>query len=107
MDARFRDRKKPVFPFVPIIMAYLKRAAGKDAVKFSPYTEIDKVEVPVLFFYSKEDVFTDPENVQKLFDKCKTDKRGHWFEKGIHSHLRINAQEEYDGQVKEFFKDYV
>lgn len=107
MDARFRDRKKPVFPFVPIIMAYLKRAAGKDAVKFSPITEIDKLGIPVLFLYSKEDVFSDPVNVQKLYDKCKTEKRIHWFEKGIHSHIRINAQEEYDGQIKEFFKDYV
>lgn len=107
MDDRFRDRKKPVFPFVPIIMAYLKRAAGKDAVKFSPLNEISKLEIPVLFFYSKQDVFSKPENVQKLYDRCGEPKRLHWFEKGIHSHLRINAEEEYDGQIKEFFKDYV
>lgn len=107
LDERFRDRKKPVFPFVPIIMAYLKRAAGKDAGKFGPINQIDKIDIPILFFYSKEDVFSKPDIVQTMYDKCKSKKRIHWFEKGIHSHLRINAEEEYDGQIKEFFKDCV
>lgn len=105
LNDRFRERKKPVFPFVPIIMGYLRRAAGKSAVGFSPLTEIGKLEKPILFFYSKQDVFSKPENVQKLYDKCVAPKRIHWFEKGIHSHIRINCEEEYDGLIKEFLWD--
>lgn len=107
LNDRFRARKKPVFPFVSIILGYLKRAAGVDAVKFSPYTQIDKLEAPVLFLYSTKDVFSAPENVQKLYDKCSAPKRISWFDKGVHSHIRINNQQEYDDTIKAFVKDFV
>lgn len=107
LNGRFKERKKPVFPFVPLILLYIKTSAGRSAVKFSPYTVIDKLEVPILFIYGRQDVFSAPENVQKLYEKCRAQKRICWFDKGIHSHLRINDEAGYDNQVKQFIKDFV
>lgn len=104
---RFKERGKPAFPFVPFIMLYIRIAAGKSAKKFSPVNVIDKLEKPILFIYGRQDVFSRPENVQKLYAKCNAPKRLSWFEKGIHSHLRINDESGYDEQIKQFYKNFV
>ncbi|MDE7405567.1 MAG: lysophospholipase [Clostridiales bacterium] len=104
---RFKERKKPTFPFIPLIMSYIRHAAGKSAKKFCPYNMVNKLEIPIMFIYSREDVFSDPANVQKLYDKCAAKKRICWFDKGIHSHIRINDECGYDEQVKQFVRDFV
>jgi hypothetical protein len=41
-----------------------------------------------------------------LFNACgAADKKLVWFEKGGHSHLRINNTNEYDNAIIDFFKD--
>lgn len=107
LKSRFVARKKPIFPFVPLIMLYIRMAAGKSAKKFSPIELIDRLEKPILFIYSRQDIFSDPANVEKLYSKCNAQKRICWFDKGIHSHIRINDQEGYDSQVKQFLTDFV
>lgn len=107
LNYRFKERKKPIFPFVPLIMSYIRHAAGKSAKRFSPINVIDKLEKPILFIYSKQDVFSAPANVDKLYGKCSAQKRICWFDKGIHSHIRINDEHGYDEQVKQFVGDFV
>lgn len=107
LKSRFKERKKPIFPFVPLIMLYIRMAAGKSAKKFSPFTVMDKLEKPIMFIYSREDVFSDPANVEKLYGKCNAKKRLCWFDKGIHSHIRINDETGYDKQIKLFIQDLV
>ena len=58
------------------------------------------------FLYGEKDIFSIPEKSQKLFDSCSAaDKKIVWFDKGGHSHLRINNTEKYDNAIMEFFKD--
>ena len=61
---------------------------------------------PMLFFYSKEDIYSDPADVQKLFERCAApQKEIDWFEKGIHSHIRINDEARYDALIENFLKE--
>ena len=52
--------------------------------------------------YSREDVYTEEKDVNKLFGRCRGVKKLVWFDKGIHSHIRINAQEKYDETITDF-----
>ena len=53
----------------------------------------------------KKDIFSIPKKSQILFDSCAaTDKKLVWFEKGGHSHLRINNREAYDNAIIDFFR---
>ncbi len=104
LKARFKVRKKPSWPFVPIIMLYIRLSGGRSAKKFSPMNTVGRLEMPILMMYSREDVFSDPANVEKLYAACPPQKRLRWFEKGIHSHIRINNVEAYDAEVKAFLE---
>ena len=58
----------------------------------------------MLFLYGKTDIFSVPEKTQQLFDACPVrDKQLVWFDKGGHSHLRINNPEQYDDAIAAFF----
>ena len=66
---------------------------------------IDKVRLPVLFLYGKEDKYSLPEKSQILFDKCGSpNKQIVWFEHGAHSRLRLVNTEAYDKAVTNFVK---
>jgi esterase/lipase len=59
----------------------------------------------VLFLYGKQDIFSIPEKSQVLFNACSAgDKKLVWFDKGGHSHLRINNTEQYDKAIVEFLQ---
>ena len=59
----------------------------------------------VLFLYGEKDIFSIPPKSRKLFAACASeDKKLVWFEKGGHSHLRINNTEKDDKSIIEFFE---
>lgn len=100
------DLKKPVYPILWQMRLICKLHMGVDIKKQSPITYIDKIDVPILMLCGKKDVFSLPEKCQSLFDKCSSKvKRLVWFDEGAHSHLRINAQEKYDGEIMKFISD--
>ena len=101
------EKKKPIFPFTQEIMMMMFLVAGKSAKKYGPINEIKKLKKPILFIYSKEDIYSVPELGQKLYDTCPAPKRLEWFAHGEHSHVRINQVEQYDNTVKQFLKDFV
>ena len=99
-------RKKPTWPHTPEVMWLVSIHGGSSAMRLSPIKIIDKVKVPMLFLYSKVDTYATPEESMKLFDKVTAPKRLEWFEKGEHSHIRINNTEKYDHTIEQFLKDY-
>lgn len=105
MRARFAQRKKPSFPIVNFILLYLAIHAKKSPRRFSPIEKIGDVEKPIFFIYSKEDVFSKKENIDLLYNRCKAPKRLSMFDKGVHSHIRINNMEKYDSEIISFLKD--
>lgn len=100
--------KRPLFPVLDLVMFHINRHTGTNVYIQKPINAIKKLkpETRVLFLYGKKDIFSIPEKTQMLFDACSAkDKKLIWFDKGGHSHLRINNTEEYDNAIIEFFKD--
>lgn len=90
---------KVKFPTVQIMMILVTIHSGHNAFKEGPKTCIQNLEKPILFLYSKQDKFSLPENAIELYEKCHAPKKLIWFEKGVHSHLRINNIEKYDNSI--------
>ncbi len=100
------DYRKPVYPILWQIRFLCKIHIGTDIKKQAPITYIDKINVPILMFCGRKDVYSLPEKCQSLFDKCSSNhKRLVWFDEGSHSHLRINAQEKYDSEIIKFISE--
>lgn len=95
--------KRPLFPVLDLIMLKIKTHTGTNVLTSSPIKSLKHINQRVLFIFGKQDLFSIPVKSQLLFDKCKSpDKKIIWFEKGGHSHLRINNVDEYDRAIVEF-----
>lgn len=79
---------------------------GKNPLILTPKKCIKKLNKPILMLHSKQDVFSLPVYAQEMYDMCNAPKRLVWFDKGAHSHIRINNQEKYDAEIIKFLKDY-
>lgn len=102
---RTKARGHFAHPVAELVMFYLILVSGKDPARHGPIHCIDKMKKPMLFFYSKEDIYSVPEEVQKLFERCAAEKKEiDWFDKGIHSHIRINNEARYDALIEDFLK---
>lgn len=98
--------KRPVFPFLGYIMMFLKTRSGANPTTDGPIYRIKKLNKPILFLYGKQDVFARPDKSEELYNACAAPKQIAWFDKGGHSHLRINNEEEYDGAIRKFCDTY-
>ena len=95
---------KPTWPTVNIVEHKMNKDSNV-SMYTGPIQYVDKIKVPCLFLFSKLDIFSVPEKSQLLFDKCGSEnKHIVWFEKGGHSHIRVNNPELYDNSVLEFIK---
>lgn len=102
---RIRARKHFAHPVAELVMFYVTLVSGKNPARHGPIHCIGNMTKPVLFLYSKEDIYSDPAAVQTLFDRCAApQKEIDWFEKGIHSHIRINNEARYDALIENFLK---
>ena len=101
------DMKKPVWPFAYFVMKRIQKNIGEDPIKNGPIYCIDKLKKPLLMIHSKEDKFSLPEKAVELYEKCNSTKKLVWFDKGAHSHIRINNEEQYDQTIKDFIKEYI
>lgn len=100
------ERKKPTFIFMSLIFQRLKKETGVDAKKNPPIKFIDQVTIPFLFIYSVQDTYSTPSQGIELYKKCSSDKKKIvFFEKGVHSHVRINAEEKYNKEIKDFLEE--
>lgn len=99
---------RPVFPVKNLAMRQIKKHTGTDVYKTAPINVIKNVKQRVLFLYGEQDVFSLPEKSKELFAACGShDKEIVWFDKGGHSHLRINNTEKYDQAVIDFLSQSI
>lgn len=105
LDNNLKKRNKPVFPFSPIILGMMHIVSGKNVKKNGPLYKLDQLKKPILFMYSKEDVFST--HGEKLYSIVKAPKKIDWFPKGAHSHIRIHNTEAYDKSIMDFVKEYI
>jgi pimeloyl-ACP methyl ester carboxylesterase len=95
--------KRPLFPVLDLVMLLIYLHTGTNVIACSPLRKIKKVRARVMFLHSELDIFSRPPQVKKLFERCgSSDKRLIWFDKGAHSHIRINNKEKYDNSILEF-----
>ena len=97
---------RPLFPVLQLAMWQIYRHTGTNVYRDKPITAIRQIpeDCRVLFLYGEKDIFSIPEKSRQLFDACAAkDKKLVWFEKGGHSHLRINNTEAYDQAIIDFF----
>jgi len=98
---------RPRFPVLQMVMFQIYRRTGTNVYKYKPIHAIGKLKEDhrVLFLYGEKDIFSIPEKSRKLFAACSAkDKKLVWFERGGHSHLRINNTEKYDQAIIDFFQ---
>ncbi len=99
--------KRPLFPVLDTVMLLINKHTGTNVYKDKPIRAIKRIkpDCRVLFLYGEKDIFSIPPKSRKLFAACAAeDKKLVWFEKGGHSHLRINNTEKYDKTIIEFFE---
>lgn len=100
--------KRPLFPVLDLVMLHLNRTTGINIYWNTPLRAMKKLDKKyrLLFLYGTQDIFSIPEKSKKLFAVCSAgEKQLVWFDKGGHSHLRINNTEKYDQTILEFLKD--
>ncbi|MBO4432602.1 MAG: hypothetical protein J5852_03610 [Clostridia bacterium] len=96
----------PLFPFAGGTEFYMWAISGANVVTDGPVKRIPRMLKPILFLHSKQDVFSKPEKAEVLYNLCPAkNKKLVWFDKGIHSRIRINNTEKYDKEIVDFLKD--
>ncbi len=98
--------KRPLFPVLQFAMWLIYRHTGTNVYTQKPIRAIRKIkpDCRVLFLYGEKDIFSIPQKSRELFAACVSeDKKLVWFEKGGHSHLRINNTQQYDQAIIDFF----
>ena len=98
------EKKHSTFPALQEVFILIKLFARVDAKNNGPVYCIDKLKKPILFLHSKQDKFSLPEEAERLYELCTAPKKMVWFQKGVHSHIRINNEEEYDKAIIEFVR---
>ncbi len=101
-------QKRPLFPVLDTVMLLINYHTNTNVYTQKPITAIKKMRPyqRVLFLYGEKDIFSIPKKSIELFNACSSkDKKLVWFDKGGHSHLRINNTEKYDNAIIGFLKN--
>lgn len=99
---------RPLFPVLDMVMLLINKHTGTNVYFDTPLRAFKKLksDKKVLFLYGEKDIFSIPKKSRQLFAACNAKhKKLVWFEKGGHSHLRINNTKEYDAAIIDFFKE--
>ncbi len=102
MENHLRERKKPVKSICFFINIWMQHYTGHN-MKFGPIDVMPKLTKPLLMIHSRADLYSTPENAQKLYDLCPAERKAIvWFDEGAHSMLRAVHAKEYDMAIRKF-----
>lgn len=105
LKQRMKTNHKPIFPVRDQITYYIKKYSKTNIKKEAPINLAKDVNIPTLFICGREDVSSIPEKCEKLYNEISCSVKDLvWFDKGAHSHLRVNNLEGYDEAIKNFIK---
>jgi len=101
----FKWLKKPTFPALQLVFMLAFIFAKVRHFKEKPINHMKDIDIPILFIWSKEDIFARPDKSEKLYAACQSEhKQLAFFPKGRHSHVRSSQETEYDQTVDQFLK---
>lgn len=99
------EKGKPPHPVCELVAWKIKKFTGNNVMKEGPVVDIKNYHGPILMLHGKQDVFSLPKFATKMFKSSPSkNKKLVWFDEGMHSHLKICAQEKYDAVVGEFLQ---
>ncbi len=102
-----KDIKKPPYPLANYVMLRLKKITKVNPQKYGPINAVKILDKPLLMIHSKEDIYSLPKCAQEIYDNSNKElTKLVWFDKGRHSHVRINNELKYDNTIKEFVGEY-
>ena len=96
------EKKHKTFPVLSEVFFMVKHISKVDAKNYGPIYCINKLRKPILFLHSKQDKFSLPQEIDRVYNLCVAPKKIVWFDKGAHSHIRINNEQAYDQAVIDF-----
>ena len=100
------EQRRSVFPYCHTTMFWAKHYTKADLTHNGPRYLMKNITKPVLFLYSKQDVFSTPDQANELYSKCASNnKELVWFDKGCHSHILINNPLKYQESIDKFMKE--
>lgn len=103
-----KDFKKPIFPVAYETFLIMRIRSHADVVFDGPIKRIKKMNKPILFLHSKTDIFSTPDQIERVYKKCPSlNKRLAWFDNSKHSRIRYVHKEDYDNTIKEFLSDCI
>lgn len=100
------EKDRPQFPFLPLVMAYIRVVSGANVVTDGPLWRIGALEKPLLMLHSREDIYSMPDKAEQLYAACRAPKRLVWFDHGAHSRIRPNDREGYDEAIAAFLDEF-
>lgn len=101
---KYEQSTKPRYPFGIEVMFWSRLLTGARPATDGPKKRISLLKKPILMLHSREDLFSPPEDAQKMFDICTAQKKLVWFDRGAHSRVRINNTESYDAAIGDFIR---
>ncbi len=101
------EMKKPLFPIYQCSLLMMRIFSHADVVHDGPIYRIGRLNKPILFLHSREDIYSMPDKVEELEAACTAPKRMVWFPTGAHSRIRINHTEKYDSAIEDFLAEFV
>lgn len=100
------DQHRQTFPYCRLTMWWGKRYTKADLTHNGPRYQMKNITKPVLFLYSKLDLFSTPDQAHELYEKCNAKKKELvFFDKGCHSHILFNNPEKYRESIKKFMEE--
>jgi len=102
---QFKFYKKPAFPSLQVCFFLIYAFAGVRPFKETPLKYMKDIDIPILFIWSKRDVFSTAPKSEELFNACASKyKEIRFFPEGRHSHVRSTQETEYDEVIAKFLQ---
>lgn len=95
------ELKRPVHPCIDLVDMWMRIYTGH-SMRIGPADIIDKCQKPILMLHSYEDAYSLPGAAQELYSNCNSQKQIVWFDKGVHSQIRVNNTQRYDAAIQQF-----
>jgi hypothetical protein len=99
------ERKRPVWFFIYLTFFYSYLLDGVNILKKTPYKHMNELDLPILFIWSKKDIYCTMDKSKELFGACASkNKKLKFFPEGRHSFVRFCNKQGYDKVIDEFLK---
>ena len=101
-----QELHRQAFPTTDFTVIHAHHYTHTDLKHDGPIYQIAKTKKPTMLMFTKLDHYTLPKDAEELYRRCGAEKKKLvWFDKGLHSHVRINNEEKYDTEIAAFLKE--